>query len=74
MNGRMPISQPVFCGDLRRSRCSDRLHSSARLRPASTLAAQDQPAARSAFVVVLDAAHGGDDAGGEPGQPARKSL
>jgi len=76
MNGRLSISRPVcLTGRPRRMRNTGILHPAFCIlfaAAASTLAAQEQPAQPARFVVLLDAAHGGDDAGGNlSGQPEK---
>ena len=77
MNGRLPISRPVCYADLpwqmRKTGIFFLAVCILFAAAASTLAAQDQPAASSRFVVVLDAAHGGDDPGGNFGSQPEKS-
>ncbi len=78
MSGRLTISRPTRGADLpRRMRKTVVLSVSLVLLlagPTLTVAAQDLSAASQRFVVVIDAAHGGDDTGGNLGSQLEKSY
>jgi N-acetylmuramoyl-L-alanine amidase len=78
MNGRLPISRPFSCGHLpRRLRIGGILNAAFLVLlsvAGSALAAQDQPVPAPRYAVVLDAAHGGDDAGAGLGSQPEKSY